>query len=264
MAKFKVEEGIQSNGELILSASQIILSGSVVLPASAPVISSLNQFTGSMSIIAGPNITVNSGSGQIVITGSAGAVTTSLNGYSGSLQILAGPNITINSGSGFIMITGSAGGPGGGEVTGSDNFFVTNLLKASGTITNPIGHLILSSSAGSMVSVSSSIIIPRGGGVGTNGHGLGIGITSPWEAIHVSNGNVRIEGTNEYAFIVKRWDLTNSPQFSMGRVINAGDGDPEIRFVYQDDVTTERAVFEFDKKGIVASVKPTGSLRISL
>jgi hypothetical protein len=47
--------------------------------------------------------------GRYVLTSSyvAGA-TTSLNGYSGSISILAGPNITVNSGSGFIMITGSA------------------------------------------------------------------------------------------------------------------------------------------------------------
>lgn len=148
-------------------------------------VSKVNEYSGSLLILAGPNITVNSGSGFIMITGSAGAAPTDIsalntfsasvnsltqslngftasftasvnsisdgryvsnaNGYSGSLQILAGPNITISSGSGFIMITGSAGG-GSTQVTGSDNFFVTNLLKVSGTVANTVGDLNLSSS----------------------------------------------------------------------------------------------------------------------
>jgi ABC-type transporter Mla subunit MlaD len=324
MANFKIEEGLESNGLLTLSSStsQIVASGnlkvtgdfqsvtsdsryvltssynsnltsSVQAAGDARYTQTVNTFSGTVSIVAGPNITVNSGSGQIVITGSAGAVTTSLNGYSGSLQILAGPNITVNSGSGFIMITGSAGGPGGGEVTGSDNFFVTTLLKVSGTITNPVGHLILSSSVGSTVTVSGglvvantilargkiyndsgdiilsssnskiissgNIVIPLGGGPGLGGYGIGIGTTSPWDAVDLRDGNFRVEGTNEHALIFKRSGLANGPQFSLGRIILGGDGSPEFRVLYQDDVTTERSIFEFDRMGIFASVKPTGS-----
>ena len=38
--------------------------------------------------------------------------------------------------------------PRGGPVTGSDNFFVKQFLSVSGTITNPVGDLILSSATG--------------------------------------------------------------------------------------------------------------------
>lgn len=44
-----------------------------------------------------------------------------------------------------------------GYVTGSTNFFVTNNLSVSGSINNPVGHLILSSTAGSVIAVSASI-----------------------------------------------------------------------------------------------------------
>jgi hypothetical protein len=53
----------------------------------------------------------------------------------------------------------AASGGAGGDVTGSTNFFVTNLLKVSGTIANPVGRLLLSSSAGSTVVVSGNLHI---------------------------------------------------------------------------------------------------------
>jgi hypothetical protein len=63
-----------------------------------------------------------------------------------------------------ILRTGSSAswGPvassgGGGPVTGSDNFFVNQRLTVSGSIINPVGHLILSSSAGSKITVSGSL-----------------------------------------------------------------------------------------------------------
>lgn len=49
-----------------------------------------------------------------------------------------------------------------GYVTGSTNFFVTNALQVSGTINNSVGHLILSSSAGSYVRISGALRL--GGG----------------------------------------------------------------------------------------------------
>ena len=57
------------------------------------------------------------------------------------------------------MITGSAGGGGSTDVTGSDNFFVKNILQISGTIVNPVGHLILSSTAGSVIAISGGLKI---------------------------------------------------------------------------------------------------------
>jgi len=52
---------------------------------------------------------------------------------------------------------------------------------------------------------------------------------------------------------------STNPRFIIGRIVQAGDGDPELRVLFADDETTdkgERTVFEFDRKGIVASVKP--------
>jgi hypothetical protein len=54
----------------------------------------------------------------------------------------------------------AGGGPGGSTpVTGAGNFFVTSLLKVSGTLSNPVGHLVLSSSVGSRVTVSGNFRI---------------------------------------------------------------------------------------------------------
>jgi hypothetical protein len=94
---------------------------------------------------------------------------------------------------------------------------------------------------------------------------VGINLTAPepGQRLHLGDGNFLIEGGGETAIIVKRnivitgghsGDSPN-PVFQMGRVITAGDGDPEFRFLYSDDITPERSVFEFDRKGIVASVK---------
>lgn len=58
--------------------------------------------------------------------------------------------------SGNEIFLGSELSSSAGYVTGSTNFFVTDLLKVSGTLTNPVGHLILSSTVGSVVSFSAS------------------------------------------------------------------------------------------------------------
>ena len=93
---------------------------------------------------------------------------------------------------------------------------------------------------------------------------IGIGVTTPGEKLHLGDGNFLIEGGGETAIKVKR-DITFTggpsgtsqfPIFQLGRIIQAGDGDPELRVIYSDDKTPERSVFEVDRKGIVASVKP--------
>jgi hypothetical protein len=98
----------------------------------------------------------------------------------------------------------------------------------------------------------------------TCGGNVGIGLSSPGQRLHLVDGNFLIEGGGETAMIMKR-DVTfdggpsgtsPNPIFQLGRLIQAGDGDPEIRLLYSDDNTPERAVFEIDRKGIVASVKP--------
>jgi len=94
---------------------------------------------------------------------------------------------------------------------------------------------------------------------------VGINLTAPaGQRLHIGDGNILIEGGGETAVKIKR-DITYTggpsgdspnPIFELGRIIQAGDGDPEFRFVYSDDGTEERSVLEFDRKGIVASVKP--------
>jgi hypothetical protein len=95
---------------------------------------------------------------------------------------------------------------------------------------------------------------------------VGIGSQNPGEKLHIGDGNFLLQSTVERSVKIKR-DVTftknavvraKNPIFEMGRIIQAGDGDPEFRFLFSDDNTTEQAVFEFDRKGIVASVKPEG------
>ncbi len=94
---------------------------------------------------------------------------------------------------------------------------------------------------------------------------MGLGLSTPGEKLHVGDGHILIEGGGETSLMMKR-DVTytggpsgesKNPIFMAGRITQAGDGDPEYRFLYKDDNTTEeKTVFEFDRKGIVASVKP--------
>ena len=70
--------------------------------------------------------------------------------------------------SGNEIFLGSEVSSSAGYVTGSTNFFVTNTLQVSGVINNSVGHLVLSSSAGSRVTVSgSSLMLSMAGTIGT-------------------------------------------------------------------------------------------------
>lgn len=98
--------------------------------------------------------------------------------------------------------------------------------------------------------------------IAANGN-VGIGLTEPGQRLHIGDGNVLIEGGGETALLIKRDFTANgisgesvNPIFQLGRITAAGDGDPELRVLYSDESTAPRAVFEFDRKGIVASVKP--------
>lgn len=189
-------------------------------------VSTINEFTGALTILAGPNITISSGSGFIMITGSAGSsdltalnlfsasiniFTQSINGFtssfsasvqsigdvrytsltsfntfSSSVNTFTASQITTNTtqttlntalnlfSASINILTQSLNGFTSSfsasvqsigdaryirEVTGSDNFFITNLLKVSGTLLNPVGHLIFSSSNGSTVTVSGNLKI---------------------------------------------------------------------------------------------------------
>ncbi|MCX6269106.1 MAG: hypothetical protein NTW16_17425 [Bacteroidetes bacterium] len=107
------------------------------------------------------------------------------------------------------------------------------------------------------VAVDTNVVLPAGW--------LGIGTTTPWEKVAVANGNILIDGgVEEHALMVKRImstfgpsDSSKNPKFSLGRIVEAGDHDPEFRVLYYDDLmASEIPVLEFDRKGIVASVKP--------
>jgi hypothetical protein len=98
-----------------------------------------------------------------------------------------------------------------------------------------------------------------------NNCNIGIRTSNPREMLHLVDGNFLIEGGKETAIIIKK-DTTYSsiesgespdPIFYLGRIVRAGDGDPEFRFLYKDTLLKkEIPVLEFDRKGIVASVKP--------
>ena len=96
----------------------------------------------------------------------------------------------------------------------------------------------------------------------SNGN-VGIGVSTPGEKLHIADGNLLIEGVREQAVIMKLGQtFTGGPSgpsvrpiFQLGRIVQAGDLDPEFRFLYRDDNTPEQSVFEVDRKGIVASVK---------
>jgi hypothetical protein len=130
------------------------------------------------------------------------------------------------------------------------------LVSGSGT-TNRIPKFNSSNTLGD------SVLIQVGGNLG-----LGSAVV-PGELFHIGDGNILLEGGGEVAQKFKRDFSTTgenlgvptgsgvsvNPIFQIGRIIQAGDGDPEIRIMYSDDNTVERTVFEVDRKGIAASVK---------
>ena len=99
----------------------------------------------------------------------------------------------------------------------------------------------------------------------SNGN-VGIGLSSaPGEKLHLGDGNILIEGGGETALKIKEDAIftggssgtSQHPIFEIGRIVQAGDGDPEFRLMYSDDnQPVSRSVLEIDRKGIVASVKP--------
>lgn len=75
-------------------------------------------------------------------------------GFAPALSGLAGYVLTFDGANASWEPVGAVGGT---QVTGSDNFFVKQVLQVSGSIVNPIGHLTLSSSVGSTVAVSGNL-----------------------------------------------------------------------------------------------------------
>ena len=136
----------------------------------------------------------------------------------------------------------------------------TQLNNKQNNITGTTNRLLKFISANT---VGNSTITDIGGNIGIGS------VTSPGELLHIGDGNILLEGGNEVAQKFKR-DFTTTgenggvptgsgtsvnPIFQIGRIIQAGDGDPEIRIMYSDDYAFERTVFEVDRKGIASSVK---------
>ncbi len=83
------------------------------------------------------------------------------------------------------------------------------------------------------------------------------------DALQLFGGNLLLKGAAEPAIRMQhdgvlgdQMNAPSNPLFHMGRIELGGDGSPNFRFLYQDDILAERLVFQFDGKGIVASTKP--------
>jgi len=148
---------------------------------------------------------------------------------------------------------------------------ITEGLWENKTIPQLLGYTPVGSSGttnripkfNSSTTLGDSALIQVGGNIG-----LGSAVV-PGELFHIGDGNILLEGGGEVAQKFKRDFSTTgenlgvptgsgvsvNPIFQIGRIIQAGDGDPEIRIMYSDDNTVERTVFEVDRKGIAASVK---------
>lgn len=79
--------------------------------APGEVVDDVNGLSGSVDLVAGPNITINEVGNTLEISGSIGAGgVSSVNSATGAITISAGPNITVNTIGNDVQITGSAGG----------------------------------------------------------------------------------------------------------------------------------------------------------
>lgn len=130
--------------------------------------------------------------------------------------------------------------------------------ELSGTYPNPT---LAGFRAGQFTTVGTMTVVGNAFSVGAStlvvsGGSVGLGTTAPGEKLHIQSGNLLLDSSGEREIRMRRSDLANNPMFKLGRMIIAGDGSPEFRVLYQSDIVSERSVFEFDEKGIVASVKP--------
>ena len=174
------------------------------------------------------------------------------NAYSSTAYLpLSGGTLT-----GIVTAPTPTAGSVGTQIATKEYVLANSGVTSTGT-TNRIPKFTSSNSLGD------SGLIQVGGNIG-----MGSAVV-PGELFHIGDGNILLEGGGEVAQKFKR-DFTTTgenlgvptgsgisvnPIFQVGRIIQAGDGDPEIRIMYSDDNTSERTVFEVDRKGIAASVK---------
>lgn len=143
-SRFEAVENLYVSGTLLTSGS--IMLGQWVVDGDSDLI--LSSSATSQVSVSGTLTFPNSGrlshivakDEHLVLSSSAGSYVK----VSGNFDVL-----------GTLTQNGSPVG-GGGQVTGSTNFFVISDLDSRGTLRNSIGHLILSSTVGSVISFSAS------------------------------------------------------------------------------------------------------------
>jgi len=96
------------------------------------------------------------------------------------------------------------------------------------------------------------------------------GVNGPFHQLHMSDGNLYMEGGGEVGHIVKRLinNVGNSgplgnrtnPQFIDKRISQAGDLDFEVKTLFSADEEAERVIFKWDSKGIFAQIGKQGLL----
>jgi hypothetical protein len=91
-------------------------------------VTSVNGYTGAVTISAGTGIGVSGSSGTITVSNSG---VTSLNSLTGGLNIVAGSNITVTPSGSNITIAATGGGGGGGPYTINNQTGTTYTLQLS-------------------------------------------------------------------------------------------------------------------------------------
>ncbi|MBI4351887.1 MAG: DUF1566 domain-containing protein, partial [Elusimicrobia bacterium] len=150
-------------------------------------------------------------------------------------------------------VTGVTGLPPGADSLGTH--IATDTLNMAG---NPIvGVSSINLTAAGLTGPDAIFQVAVSTFVVRNNGYVGIGTLDPWEKLHISTGNILLRNSGGQAIRMVNTGIADNPEFRVGRILTAGDGSSAWRVLYTDDATPEIPVFEFDQKGIVASVKPT-------
>ena len=247
------------NGVDILGSGNIdITKSDVGLPLAQNTAFNKNFGTTAGTVVEGGTLGSNAYNSTAYLPLTGGNLNGGLNGTSANFT----SSVTATSFNGSATLTGipTAPTPTAGSVgtqIATKEYVLANAGVTSTGTTNRIPKFTSSNSLGD------SGLIQVGGNIG-----MGSAVV-PGELFHIGDGNILLEGGGEVSQKFKR-DFTTTgenlgvptgsgisvnPIFQVGRIIQAGDGDPEIRIMYSDDNTSERTVFEVDRKGIAASVK---------
>jgi hypothetical protein len=165
-------------------------------------------------------------------------------------QIFGG-NKTFTGTIGASNFSGSSSGSNTGDVTltafgAADNANGASLVGQALTLqpasgTNPGG-------------VSTTTQTFAGNKIFNGNVGLGV---SPGQKLHISNGNMLLEGGGETAVQFKRDAVVgtqSNPIFAFGRIVSGGINLPDWRVLYSDDTTSERPIWSQESCGTVAII----------